>query len=200
MLGSCLHPGYAAAMRARAFLSVILLVLACGPETIDSADAESPLATADALKSCKKRSISVTGSFEPSGNSTTMLDSLFQAQNPVVRIVAIGSSLTLTSRNGEVGTLTLSGATVGGTVIATEAQGLNAFRVMSASTLGVSSVGPYQELKFRGASLSAPFDGFQFLDPLFTNSSWATRFEGVGNAIVITDVFGASASVTLACK
>jgi len=140
-----------------------------------------------------------SGHFAPSGNSVSELDSLFQAQNPIVSIVADSSTLTLTSRNGETGSLTLSGATITGTVFAGEGSGLNAFRVMTPTDLGISSVGAYQPLRFTQVALSSPFEGFQFLDPIFLGTSWATSITGSGNTLIISDAFGATGTLTLNC-
>ena len=144
--------------------------------------------------------IVVGGSFTPSGNDTAHLDSLFRAQNPIVSIVASGSMLTLTSRNGETGTLSLSGATLDGTAIAGVDQGLDAFRIVDASHLGLSSQGPYQYLTVGRATPTAPSEGFIFLDPIFNGTSWATSISGSGNTLVISDVFGATGVITLNCK
>ncbi len=144
--------------------------------------------------------IIVTGSFAPSGNDPQHLNSLFQAQNPIVSLVASGSTVTLTSLNGETGTLTLVGASLDGSVTAGAAQGLDAFRIVDGSHLGISSQGPYQLLTLSGATPTAPFEGFAFLDPIFGGGSWATSISGDGNTLVVSDVFGATGVVTLNCK
>ncbi len=141
----------------------------------------------------------VTGSFAPSGNSTSNLDSLFQAQNPIVRIEASGDTLTFTARNGETGALHLSGSSASGLAQATSGAGFDAFRVIDSSHLGISSQGAYHPLTFTGVSLTAPFDGFMFLDPIFNGPSWATQVSGVGNTVRVTDVFGATGVITLNC-
>ncbi len=144
--------------------------------------------------------IVVEGSFAPSGNDTAHLDSLFRAQNPIVSIVANGSTLTLTSRDGQTGTLSLSGATVDGTALAGADQGLDAFRIVDGSHLGLSSQGPYQQLTVGHATPTAPSEGFMFVDPIFNGTSWATSISGSGNTLVISDVFGATGVITLNCK
>lgn len=141
----------------------------------------------------------VTGAFAPSGNSILNLDSLLQARNPIVRIEATGGSLVFTARNGEKGTLNLTGSTVSGVAQASSDAGFNAFRVLNATQVGVSSQGDYQPLTFTGVTPTAPFDGFMFLDPMFGAFSWATQVNGEGNTIRVTDVFGATGVITLNC-
>ena len=176
-----------------------LFLAACGLDTYQGAEDSSAEAQNElnARKHCT--AIRFEGSFAPAGNSTAQLSSLFQAQNPIASIRARGSMLTLTSRNGETGTITVTGAVVSGTAVADAKTGLQAFRVMTPRTWGISAEGAYMPLTVTGATLSARFDGFQFLDPIFNGPSWATSITGAGNTLIVSDVFGATGTLSFAC-
>lgn len=143
--------------------------------------------------------IVATGSFAPSGNSFSELDYAFQAKNPIIAVAASGNTLTLTSRNGDTGTITLQNTSVSGAFASLPQYGLNMVYT-SGSQLGLSGLDAYQWLTFSNATVSAPFNGFQFLDPIFFGPSFVTSVTGSGDKLIFTDVFGATGTVTLTCQ
>ncbi|PTL78507.1 hypothetical protein [Vitiosangium sp. GDMCC 1.1324] len=177
-------------------VGVMMLLVGCGGAVGEGVpvEEEALASSREALTPCP----TVSGSFTASGNSLNDLDANWASKNPIVRVIGSGNTLTFIARNGESGTLTLSGATVSGAfndpdIAQSGLQGVYAPGTSWVRMDGGRTTYSYY-LTFTGATAQA---SFMFLQPILNFSSYAISVTGSGRVITFKDVWGATATLTL---
>src|SRR5262245_14751270 len=173
---------------------------ACSVAPQEGERASAQLASA----ACDVSSPTASGEFVASGNESP--DPFGPTANPIVSVTASGHELTFTAKNGEHGTITLSGATATGSfqddwglaaVWLAPFDGAHPYpppvKVMQLS----GGAGVNHALSLEGAAATTRNGSFMFSSPFEGSQPYVVGVKGTGNTIAFTDAWGATATITL---
>jgi hypothetical protein len=156
-----------------------------------------------ARDACPSSHPSATGSFVASGNEAA--NPFENVPNPIVAVSASGNVLTFRARNGETGTITLSGATASGDfhdpyglaqVWLGPFEGPQPNRPTKVMKLSGGD-GVNFSITLDGAEASAMFGGFSFSNPFGGNPPYAVAVRASGDTISISDPWGGTGTIAL---